>query len=103
VLTALSGTILLLLLAGLLPATLLLTGLLAGLIALLLLARVRFLILVLTHSVFLQRCWLLRLEDSLRDSPANIITPRELLRSVCNETRELRAIMRVPLSMQNAQ
>jgi hypothetical protein len=54
-LAALTGAILLL--AGLLPATLLLlTRLLAGLIALLLLARllIGFLILVLTHPIILQ-------------------------------------------------
>jgi hypothetical protein len=56
-LTALTRAILLLLLAGLLPATLL-SRLLAGLVALLLLARllVGILVLILTHPVFLQRC-----------------------------------------------
>jgi uncharacterized membrane protein YphA (DoxX/SURF4 family) len=57
-LAALSGAILLLLLAGLLSGLatlLLLTGLLAGLIALLLLAGVLVGILVLTHSISFQR------------------------------------------------
>ncbi len=82
-------------LAGLVIATLLLlTGLLsaallAGLIALLLLARLLVGVLVLlVHSVFLQRCWLLWLEDCLRDFPANKITSDEIFRSVCNGMRE---------------
>jgi hypothetical protein len=90
----------LLLLAGLLPAALLtrlLAGLLAGLIALLLLARFLVGILVLLiHLVFLQRCWRLRLEDYLRDSPAKIITPRQRLRSVCNGARNSRRFSEFP-------
>jgi hypothetical protein len=90
----------LLLLTRLLAAALLLAGL-AWLIALLLLARflVGILVLVLTHPVFLQRCWLSWLEDCLRDSSANDITPREFFRSVCNGMQELRGFRRVPFSM----
>jgi hypothetical protein len=99
VLAALSRAILLLL-TRLLAAALLLTGLLAGLIALLLLARilVRILVgvLILTHPVFLQTLNVVgfrRLEDWLRDSPANTITSHEFFRSVCNSMRELSAFM----------
>jgi hypothetical protein len=79
-LTALSRPILLLLLTRLLPATLLLTRLLAGLIALLLLVRplVGIRILVLAHCGSFQRYRLRCPEEYLRDSPANIITLRQI-------------------------
>ena len=88
---------LLLLLAGFLAAALLLARLLAGLIALLLLVRALVRILVLTHPVYLQRCWLeVARRLSLRH-PANEITPRGLHRSFRSRMRELEASMRVPL------
>ncbi|MBI2713098.1 MAG: hypothetical protein HYX37_01410 [Rhizobiales bacterium] len=89
-LAALAGAILLLLLAGLLPAALLLLTrlLLAGLlIALLLLTGFLVGVLVLIHSISFQRWWLSWLEDTLRILRAKMITLRRVYRSFRNGMR----------------